>query len=89
MITVRYYPSAHPSFVFDTRFVPAEHLVSYDYDTPMFAFLNSHLLPTDIVCVQCLFEVDYSATCITYRLDDEMIRDLPPFEPIPEDCLPF
>lgn len=81
MYTVSYYLREDPFFVFDMCMVPAEHYISYEYETDIFAYLNSHLLPTDIVSVSLVSDGESASVVIVYRLDEETILNMPPFRP--------
>ena len=87
-MTVKYYVG-DSRFVFDPRFVPAEHFIAYDYETDIFAYLNSNLLPTDIVSVRMESDGINSVLAIVYKLDDPIIIGMPSFHPIPDDQTPF
>lgn len=84
-MTVKFYLSDNPRFVFDTRLVPADHFISYDYESDIFAYLNSNLLPTDIESVRIESDGINSILVIVYKLDDPIINGMPPFDPIPFD----
>lgn len=89
MFTVKFYLREDPVFVFDMRMVPAEHYISYEYDTDIFAYLNSHLLPTDVDSIRVESDGVNASVVIVYRLDEEMLLNMPPFEPIHDDDMPF
>lgn len=84
MKTVCYYPG-DKFFIFDSDLVPDKHFALYGYETPMFAFLNSHLLPTDIAFLRMESNGSNGFACIVYCLDDEMLLKLPPFQPYDDD----
>lgn len=89
MFTVKYYLRVEPVFVFDTRMVPAEHYISYAYETDMFAYLNSHLLPTDVKSISLESDGENAFVVIVYSLDEETYLNMPPFQPICDDDMPF
>lgn len=86
MFTVKYCLRQDPVFVFDSSLVPAEHYISYDYDTYMFAFLNSHLLPIDVVSVLIESDGVNSYVAIVYKIVNEVLENMPPFDPIDDVC---
>lgn len=89
MYTVKYYLRENPVFVFDTRMVPAEYYISYDYETEIFAYLNSHLLPTDVESIRVDSDGVNGCVIIVYKLDEETLLNMPPFEEILDDDMPF
>lgn len=89
MDTVKFYLRECPVYVFDTRFVPAEYFISYGCETDIFAYLNSHLLPTDVDSVRIESDGVNASVAIVYRLDEETILNMPPFLRIPDDDMSF
>lgn len=89
MDSVKFYLGERPVYVFDTRFVPAEHYVSYGAGTSIFDFLNSRLSSTDIDSVRIGSDGVNGFVAIVYRLDEKLKLDMPSFMPMDEDDCPF
>lgn len=86
-MTVRYYPG-DKFFAFDSDKVPDGCLAVYSEDDDnfdMFMFLNTRLRPTNIDTVRIESDGTNGWLCVEYWLDEQMVRDLPPFTPSPVD----
>lgn len=84
------YHFAESFFSFDASFVPEGYFCSYDSDTFMYHYLNSHLLPSDIYSVRVDADGVNASVVILYYLRKEIIDDLPPFRSHPANLdIPF